>query len=375
MGVYFSLHDAALWEAAITETLEPSIWSNVRHSPLANTQRLLLERPGRVSYNYPHGMRHGTNLVQVSEASEVSLLVGFEEEAGRLYAGVLLRASNVSPHYYCREMEEVALSHPAAVAHAAAMASFDPASPSGSGLPDNTLKLAGRLLATGSATINPLSPKNGGSTLGSRAGATSPKDNGGSGLQLEQFNQGSPMQRTGWDYMLLYVVKEGVLVFFSNDVAGCEEVVREIAHTYGHTPPVPQDLPPPLAETRLSGQSVRGGPVGVGPGTAAAASLASALKVKCVEHCVGRAPPACTKLITDLLKGDLQRRFAVRCEAEEQPDHTNCVVFCLRAMMALQLSVRGYDIRRVCESRSDLGHKAGEAAQHAWEQLHRRVRA
>jgi len=386
MGQYFSLHDGEMWERVLTETLEPSIWSNVRHSPLSLSQKILLERPGRVSYEFPHGMRFGSNLIQLSESTNVSLLVGFEEQAGRLFAGVLLTARHEEyPHYYCREIDEVTLSHPNAAATAAFYAS------DGGTLKPEELE----------ASVAPISPK----ALGSRtAGRTSPgpeagtgkmsnadfqtyllethapgapgrtspaPQEGGTGLQLDQLFQETPMERSEWRYILFYVVKEGLLVFFSNDMAGCEEVVREIAHSYGTTPPLPQDLPRSQSDGRFS----IGSAMSPGPGTQAASNLASALKVKCVEHEVGRAPPGSTKLIADLIKGDLQRRFAVRSEAEQQPGTTNCVVFCLRAMMALQLSVRGYDIRRVCESRPDLGPKAGEAACAAWEQLWRRVRA
>merc|ERR1711918_281769 len=115
-----------------------------------------------------------------------------------------------------------------------------------------------------------------------------------------------------------------------------------------------------------------GGRAGARGGGTAAASLAASQKVKCVHHSFGRAPPGATRLLTEMISDDLKRDFAVRCEAEEQPKCTNCVVFSLRTMMAMQLAVRGYDIKRVCESpeyRNVLGQKAGEAACEAWEQL------
>jgi len=170
-------------------------------------------------------------------------------------------------------------------------------------------------------------------------------------LEFKTFSKESTMQTTEWPYLLIYVVKEGVLLFFSQEKSECEEVVREVALRFGEGPPVPED--------RAQGD----------PGALAAAS-----RVKFVDRPVGLAPPACTRTITALIVSDLRRRFAVKCEAEDQPDCTNCCVFCLRAMMAMQLAVRGYDLRTVCDGRSDLGPKAGETVCSAWETLWRSVR-
>jgi len=325
MGSYFSLHDSAFWEQTILEAPEPSIWSNVNFSPLAPSQRLLLERPGRVYFSFSSGLRQGGSSVQVSESSEASLLVGFEEAAGRLYSAVLLKAKEDSPHRYGRELEEVVLSHP----------------------------------GNNNPAHQPMSP------MSSTAGGGSPNGNATrrkQPLEMEKLNQENALQNTGWMYLLLYTVKEGVLLFFSNDVSECEDIVREVALSFGERPLVPQDL-------NMSGGRATGG----GPTTAES----TAMKVKCVEYRVGRAPPGSTKLLTDLIVGDLAREFAVRSDTEEQPKCTNCVVFSLRAMMAMQLAVRGYDILKVCESqeyRSVLGPKAGEAACAVWEQLWKSVR-
>jgi hypothetical protein len=187
---------------------------------------------------------------------------------------------------------------------------------------------------------------------------------------MEKLNLEDTMEEQGFPFLLMYAVKEGVLLFFTQDVAECEEIVREVALSFGDKAPVPQNLTSSGGVAAPTGQ-------GIGGGTAAAANLAAAMKVKCVEHAIGRAPPGSTKLLADVISGDLQRQFAVRCGAEEQPDCTNCVCFCLRCAMAMQMAVRGYDISRVCESqehRNVLGPKAGEAACDAWEKLWRHVR-
>jgi len=322
MGTYFSLHDAAFWEQTISEAPEPSIWSNVRHSPLALHQRLLLHRPGTgIYFSHTSGLRQGGTGLVISESSEVSLLVGFEETVGRLYSAVVLRAPESAPHRYGRELEEVTLKHPA-----------------------------------NRAPVSPTSPGMGGAC--SPDATRLPKN---IPLEMEKLHQEKALQECGWPCLLIYAVKEGVLLFFCQDVAECEEVVCEVAQAFAtETPADSQPSKGPLS------------------GTASGANLAASLKVKCVEHCVGRAPPGSTRLITDLIIGDLKREFAVRCDPEEQPNCTNCAVFCLRSMMAMQLAVRGYDIKAVCESpkyRASLGPKVGEAACHAWEQLWRTARA
>lgn len=333
MGSYFSLHDAAFWEQTVAEAPEPSIWSNVHFSPLALHQRVLLERPGRVYYSLASGLRQGGVSVQVSESSEVSLLVGFEEQAGRLYSAILLRAPESSPHRYGRQMEEVVLSHPA---------------------------------APGGRMNDPNSPNSGGLCSPS---STRPGGRQNESLEMEKLNaEEESMQETAWPYLLIHAVKEGILLFFTTDVNECVEVVREVALRFGEKGPAPQDVPLKLSRGASTGLS----------GTAAAANLAAQMKVKCVERPIGTGPPVATKLLTDVIIADLRREFKVHCDAEEQPDYTNCVVLCLRCVMAMQLAVRGYDIRQVCESpehKASLGPKAGEAACEAWEQLWRRVRA
>lgn len=329
MGSYFSLHDAAFWEQTIAEGPEPSIWSNVNFSPLALHQRILLERPGRVTFSFSSGLRQGGTSVQISESAEVSLLVGFEEAAGRLYSAILFKAAESSPHRYGRELEEVVLARPG---------------------------------ATQSAPISPTSTNGRIVDMTRRPAAARHYP-----LEMDKLGQEDPMQETGWQYLLMYSVKEGVLLFFSNDIAECENVVREVALSFGEKSQSPEEM-----------NGGRSNGVRAGPGTVAAANLAAALKVKCIEHPIGRAPVGATSLLTALIVSDLRRQFAVRCSPEEQPECTNCVVFVLRAMMAMQLAVRGYDIRTICispEYKNVLGSKAGDAACNAWEQLWRTARA
>lgn len=343
MGSYFSLHDSAFWEQTIQEAPEPSIWSNVHFSPLALHQRVLLERPGRVKYSHASGLRQGGISVQISNDAQCSLLVGFEEAAGRLYSAILLKAPESSPHRYGRAMEEVTLTHPAA--RAAAQPMGEPDSP-------------------GSSGFGTRSPQ---STTRRSVGR---QNNSSQRLEIEKLNvDDEPMQETTWPYLLVHTVKEGIILFFTTDYNECVEVIREVALMVGQKAHHFQDMPP-RGTKQASGGLARSG-------TEAAANLAAQMKVKCVERPVGKAPHSTTLLLTETIMSDLRREFRVKCDADEQHDHTNCVVFCLRCLNALQLAVRGYDLRQVCESpenRGCLGRKAGEAACEAWEHLHKRVR-
>lgn len=318
MGAYFSLRDASEWEETVNQTLEPSIWSNVNYSPLSRSQHMLMQRsPGCVEFSYPSGMRQGGDLIQVSESADISLLIGFEEQAGRLYSALLFTSPENDLHKYCR--------------------------------------------ATGQITLS--SPKHSQQDSGILAGSTSLRGGasttGGSGLAMDKFGQPEdcgPTQDAEFRYMLLYVVKEGILAYFSMEKDACMEVLRAIAMSYGKDPSVSH------------GQTF-------GPGTEAGASLAASMRVKCVEHHVGRTMAPVNRMLAEMLNADLGRRFAISCAAEEQSECTNCVVFCLRIMQGFKLSVRGIDIRRVCEERADLGPIAGKAVDAVWELLLRRARA
>jgi hypothetical protein len=236
-------------------------------------------------------------------------------------------------------MEQVTLSHPAARARAEAQSTAESDSPG-----------------------SPVSP--------SRRSAGRQNDSTQSGLQIENlFTEEDNMQETSWPFLLVHTVKEGVILFFTTDYNECVEVIREVALMVGQKAHHFQDLPP-RGKRQPSGGMAQSG-------TEAGANLAAQMKVKCVERMVGKVPMGGTKMLADTIATDLKREFKVKCDAEEQMDHTNCVVFCLRVMNAFQLALRGSHIRQVCESpenRASLGVKAGEAACEAWEQLHRRVR-
>lgn len=210
------------------------------------------------------------------------------------------------------------------------------------------------------------------------------------------------MQETHCPYLLIHAVKEGVILFFTTDVSDCMAVIHEVALRFGEKGPsgedekkqaVPVDsetanhignlrsLRETLKDEGKTRREINGHPEVASlqarvnelkQGAAAQAGPTTAAKVKVVERHIGKAPPNATKLISDLLVSDLRREFKVKCDAEEQPDYTNCVVFCVRVMMVLQLAVRGYDLRETCErpeNRGSLGSKAGEAACEAWEKL------
>eukprot|EP00443_Scrippsiella_acuminata_P052172 CAMPEP_0115376754 /NCGR_PEP_ID=MMETSP0271-20121206/3137_1 /TAXON_ID=71861 /ORGANISM="Scrippsiella trochoidea, Strain CCMP3099" /LENGTH=305 /DNA_ID=CAMNT_0002799851 /DNA_START=51 /DNA_END=965 /DNA_ORIENTATION=- len=304
MGAYFSLRGEGEWDQTVSETMEPSIWTNVAFTPLSRTQKMLLHRGGEVQFAFPGGIRQGGDVIQVSEVVDLSLLVGFEESAGRLYSALVVHAPlDTARHTYSRAVEEVLLTAPGA----------RPAKTT-----ESTDK--GSEMFSGSMTLD----------------------------QLDK--EEAPAQVTEWEYLMLYTVKEGVLAFFGHDLESCEEVVRDIAAHYGeHLPPANGASP--------------------GSGTAAGVSLAAAVKVKTAMYPIGRAPPPVGRVFTELISSDLKREFAIRCEAEEQSSCTNCVVFCLRMMLGMKMSVRGYDIRQLCESRPDLGPLVGTAAGDAWEQL------
>jgi hypothetical protein len=292
--------------------MEPSIWTNVHFTPLSRAQKMMLHRGGDIQFAFPGGIRQGGDTIQVSEVVDLSLLVGFEESAGRLYSALLVHAPLASaPHSYSRAVEEVLLAAPGT--------------------------------RPGKSTDSKVS--SGGSN--EIFSATS----------LEQLDKEEPpAQVSDWEYLLLYAVKEGVIAFFSHDLESCEEVVRDIALSFSEQP------------------SASGGTSPPGGGTAAGASLAASLRVKTAMLVIGRAPPPVGRVFTELLTNDLRRTFAIRSEAEEQSSSTNCTVFCLRMMLGMKMSVRGYDIEKLCESRPDLGPKVGKAAHDAWEQLWRRVR-
>merc|ERR1712176_86074 len=152
--------------------------------------------------------------------------------------------------------------------------------------------------------------------------------------------------------MLLYNVREGVLLYCSQDPESCKEAIREIGNHWNVTPP------PMQGDTGTRTQASR-----VGTGIVSVTE-----EVKCLDFKVGKSQGLC-RIITDVIRGDLPRRFQINCDVEEQHECTNCVIFCLRAIVGLQLSVRGYDLKKFCEDHLELGHKAGDAVADAWEQM------
>merc|ERR1712232_1134412 len=83
---------------------------------------------------------------------------------------------------------------------------------------------------------------------------------------------------------------------------------------------------------------------------------------------------ACYKL-SNIITQELSRRFAVYCDPDDQSEYTNCVMFCMRVILELKLTLRGYHVRRMCEEHANLGKKAGEAVATVWEQLWSRTGA
>mmetsp|Transcript_30903 Transcript_30903/g.70837 ORF Transcript_30903/g.70837 Transcript_30903/m.70837 type:complete len:327 (+) Transcript_30903:88-1068(+) len=325
MGQFFTLHSAGEWLAEVGETMDPSIWTNVAFSPLARSHTMLFERPGRVYYSFPRGMREGNDIIQVSSVAEVSMVVAVHETVGRFYAGLVFHAhSRHFPHVFHQLRQEATLS---------------------------------RGDKTGTAD------KNGSSVPGA-----------GEGISLAELGKEGPFQETNFTHMLVYCIKEGILVNFFNSMEECEAVIRNIAVSYGMqgVQPVPKNgrESPALAEEAKAKTAHRSD----GAGTEAGKQLSNALRVKCASHAVGRAPPVVTRLLTEIFALDLARPFAIRCAPEDQGDYTNCIVFCMRLLSKMQLAVRGFDLRRVCESRADLGERAGEAASEAWEHLWKIVR-
>lgn len=316
MGAFFSLRGSAEWKKTTSEMAEPSIWSNVRFSPLARGQQVLFDRPGRAEYSFPSGLRQGGDLIWMSDVTDLSLLVGIDESVGHFYCALLLCCPRANAqHKYRRSSEEVVLKTGGTSEAGSLSKSEGVASPSG----DASAKPGASTGAEGSMALD----------------------------QMYNERSDGDAHEMQWPFLLLYAVKEGVICFFSNEREECTAIVRAIAESYSS------------------------------PEGAAIASLGEgdSMQIKVVDYPVGRcAPPVC-RVLSDAIILDLQRRFAINCEPDEQDGCTNCVVFCLRLMTAVQLSMRGYDIQKVCESRSDLGPKAGDAAGAVWEKLLRTVRA
>jgi hypothetical protein len=189
-------------------------------------------------------------------------------------------------------------------------------------------------------------------------------------LHMKKMLQDPPKSRTEWRFMLLYSVKEGVLVYLADDRESCERVVKDVAVMYGIT------THPPGRTSLVTGTSIVPAYTGERDSADEAAKSAEKIRkdaedrVKSGELPVGNVTKgtACYKL-SNIVIAELGRRFAVRCEPEEQSECTNCVMFCMRVIVSMKLTLRGYHLRHLCEHRADLGKKAGDAVDLAWEQL------
>jgi hypothetical protein len=146
----------------------------------------------------------------------------------------------------------------------------------------------------------------------------------------------SPMVETQWPYLLFYTVREGVLLYFANTQEECFEVIRVVAN-YGD-----------VTDGNLN-------------------------PLKYVVHPLGATATA--RRLIEVTNDDLKRHFLIKSSPEEQAKNTNCVVYCMRALMSLQLAIRGYDVRRACADHPKLGPVVGEAAAVAWEKVWKNVRA
>jgi len=308
MGSYFSLRGAGEWDAAISLTKEPSIWTNVAYAPLSRGERVLWgRRSGDLVFAYPTGLCYGDDVIKVSDTADVSLLIAFDECRGHLYSAVLLHAPLVNqPHIYCKGATNVSLRAPS----------------------ENSLheKRMSRGLSDSSSVLF--------------------------SQDSHSVGQEALTDEIHYPYVLLYAVKEGVLAYCGMDYRSCENVVRAIA-----------------GSRRPAGQSQNcGRAFGTDTGSA------EGVTVKCVCQPLGRAPPPVARELHHVISDDLKRQFEIRTDMRHQAQSTNCVVFCIRVMQSLTLSLRGYDIQKECENRADLGPNAGEAVGDAWEALLKSVR-
>lgn len=310
MGAFFSMRGAAEWDVAISKMAIPSIWSNVNYSPLAREQKVLLDRSGRAQYSFPSGLRQGGELLVMSDVSDANLLVAVDESAGHFYCGLLLSCPHAHLlHKLRRRVDEITLK------------------PGGTVDLQSTGKTTS-FKATQGAGFTPLS------------------------VDSVMCDEGEGMGEDLYPHLLLYGTKEGVLCFFSHDAQECEAIVNRVAASYSRG---------------AGGKSKFGSDDGFDASVGGEPPLPA--QVKLVNHYVGRCAPPVSRVMGDAIVRDLQRTFAISCEAEEWDGCTNCVALCMRLLTATQLSVRGYDVEQACEGRRDLGPKAGKAAAEAWERL------
>jgi hypothetical protein len=318
MGQYLSLHSAKEWDRVLSTMWEPSIWANVEFTPMRRDQRLLLERgiPDRVNpstgvteracrYIFPESLRYIDDVIRIGQGAEASVVCGFHDGSGKVFSGLLLKAPELIPHSYQRLHEEFTLTAPKGRENR----SLNPSS----NLSSDNLFLP--------PSDGPRSKKNQESLAMSKYGTE---------------DIPSPMTETHWKYLLMYSVREGVLMYFSNTEEECFETIRKVA-AYGD-----------ITDGNLAPLKFSVFPLGA---------------------------TATSRRLIEVTSDDLRRRFAIKSSPEEQQKNTNCMVYCMRSLMALQLAIRGYDVRRACVDDPRLGPVVGEAAAAAWEKVWKCVRA
>lgn len=166
--------------------------------------------------------------------------------------------------------------------------------------------------------------------------------------KLGEPDEPPPTREQQWFCCLFYAIKEGILVYFADDIESCEQVVQSVQSRYRDV----QDL-----EASMKNPAV--------PCVHPQAQI--------YRHLVGGAPPVVGRVLSRVLQEDLARDFQIMPTVEKQPDSTNCVVFCMRAVKAFQMALRGFDIVKAGESNPSIGRRAGDIAGEAWERLWNRV--
>ncbi|CAK9035439.1 Uncharacterized protein SCF082_LOCUS21287 [Durusdinium trenchii] len=332
MGQYFSLRGAEEWAETLQKTALPSIWSTATYTPLAKSKQILLTRPGQVDFFFPGSFKQGGDYVQVSEVAEVHIIAAYDVETGRCYSGLCLQAHPNFPHKFSRAVEEVKVNPQKDLE--------EETSPDAS--PSSIKKLSQQCSwMSRSPSGAKLSPSNRMAKSASRS----------SGLSMEKFgelDEPPPTREQQWLCCLFYAIKEGILVYFADDVQSCEQVVRSVQSRYRDVEDLAASLKAPTAPS-------------------------SHPQAQICRHNVGGAPPVAGRIITRVLQEDLQREFQIMSPVEKQPDTTNCVVFCMRVVKGFQMALRGFDIVKAGESNPSIGRRAGDIAGEAWERLWSRI--
>ncbi|CAJ1334069.1 unnamed protein product, partial [Effrenium voratum] len=304
------------------QTVAPSIWSTAAYAPLAKSEQLLLTRPGKVEFFFPGSFKQGGEFVQVSEVAEVHMIAAYDSETGRCFGGIALQAHPNFLHKFSWTVQEV---------HIGPKSFQEPEdSVDSAATPIEKLSRQCSWMSRSPSTTR-MSPE-----LTKSASRSS-------GLTLEKFGETEeqPTRERYCSCILLYAVKEGVLVHFADDLESCEEVVRSVQFRYRDANLKDSANPHP--------------------------------EVKVCRVNVGGAPSVAGRLLTTTLQGDLQRQFKIAASVEQQKDCTNCVTFSMRVIKGFQMALRGFDVVKACESTPFLGRRSGDVSGEAWERLWHRV--